>query len=83
MKLDDPNVFEFMTAFYQGDWRKGLQLWADKYKRDCMAVLLNSDDQREIQAAQAEMRMWNIKLPRLLDAYQDFAQQQNAQKPGA
>lgn len=83
MKLDDPEVFEFMTALYQGDWQKGLSLWAAKYKRDCMETLMNSEDQRAIQAAQAELRMFNTKLPRLLDAYQDFARQQNTQRPGA
>jgi hypothetical protein len=83
MNLDDAEVVEFMTALHAGDWQKGLSLWAAKYKKDALEVLMNSEDQREIQAAQAELRMFNAKLPRLLDAYQDFARQQSAQRPGA
>jgi hypothetical protein len=83
VNLEDTDVVEFMSAFYEGDWQKGLLLWSAKYKKDAMETLLNSDNLAELQGAQAELKMFNTKLPRLIAAYQDFAKQQNAKKPVA
>lgn len=85
MNPNDERVIKALATIYDGNWQDGLTQFAERKKEDALAVLVSADPTNvsAIASAQAKYRAWDSEVPAIIEAFKDFAQQQNAQKPGA